>query len=103
VDTARPGRKQFVALLPVDPAYRPPEGAHVLAGPDLTAPPVPYLGHVTSSYDSPALGRPFALALVAGGRDRIGTQVWTTVDGQVAPAVVAHPVLYNPQGARRDG
>ena len=29
-------------------------------------------GHVTSSYRSAALGRPFALALVRGGRERIG-------------------------------
>ncbi len=32
----------------------------------------PMLGHVTSSYRSAALGRTFALALVKGGRDRIG-------------------------------
>ena len=33
----------------------------------------PSLGHVTSSYRSPTLGRGFALALVAGGRARIGS------------------------------
>ena len=30
------------------------------------------LGHVTSSYHSAALGRPFALALIKNGRNRIG-------------------------------
>ena len=33
-------------------------------------------GHVTSSYDSAALGRPFALALVERGRERIGETVY---------------------------
>jgi sarcosine oxidase subunit alpha len=57
------------------------------------------LGHVTSSYESAALGRPFALALVAGGRDRIGETVYA--DGVAAEIVP--PVLYDPEGARRDG
>ena len=33
------------------------------------------VGHVTSSYDSAALGRPFCLALLAGGRGRHGETV----------------------------
>ena len=56
-DTARPDRKQLVGLLP---AERLAEGAQLVAAPASTA----MLGHVTSSYDSVALGRPFALALV---------------------------------------
>ena len=39
---------------------------------ELPPPPVPMLGHVTSSYRSADLDRPFALALVKGGRARIG-------------------------------
>ena len=57
------------------------------------------LGHVTSSYDSVALGRPFALALVESGRDRIGETVYA--DGIAAQIVDS--VLYDPEGARRDG
>lgn len=34
------------------------------------------LGHVTSSYRSAALGRTFALALIKGGRDRIGERLY---------------------------
>ncbi|MEU9387878.1 glycine cleavage T C-terminal barrel domain-containing protein, partial [Streptomyces sp. NPDC048279] len=71
-DTARPGRKQLVALLTDDPGALLPEGTQLVAGRELPAPPVPMLGHVTSSYRSAALGRTFALALVKGGRDRIG-------------------------------
>ena len=43
--------------------------------------PVPMLGHVTSSYRSAALGRTFALALVKGGRDRIGERVRAPLAG----------------------
>ena len=76
-DTSRPDRKQLVGLLPVDPDALLPEGAQLVApDADLGATPVPMLGHVTSSYRSAALGRTFALALVKGGRDRIGQRVW---------------------------
>ena len=73
-DTMRPDRKQLVGLLPVDPDAWLPEGAQMVAPTSVgMAPPVPMLGHVTSSYRSPTLGRTFALAMVAGGRDLIGT------------------------------
>jgi sarcosine oxidase subunit alpha len=64
---------------------------------------VPYLGHVTSSYHSEALGRTFALGLIAAGRSRIGGVLYATQDGQVVPVRVASHVLYDPEGARRDG
>jgi sarcosine oxidase subunit alpha len=61
------------------------------------------LGHVTSSYRSAALGRTFALALVKGGRDRIGERLYAPVGDRLVPVTVASPVLYDPEGARRDG
>ena len=91
-DTKRADRKHFVGLLP---AERLAEGAQVVGAPDSRA----MLGHVTSSYDSVALGRPFALALVQSGRERIGETVYA--DGVAAEVV--DPVLYDPEGARRDG
>ena len=42
----------------------------------------PALGHVTSSYFSPTLGRTFAMALVAGGRARIGGTALCDDDGR---------------------
>ena len=82
-DATRADRKQLVGLLPVDPDARLPEGAQLVApDADLGSDPVPMLGHVTSSYRSAALGRTFALALVKGGRDRIGQRVLAPlVDG----------------------
>ncbi|MGY6019155.1 sarcosine oxidase subunit delta family protein [Streptomyces spinosirectus] len=102
-DTVRPDRKHLVGLLPEDPGTFLPEGTHLVAESELPAPPVPMLGHVTSSYRSAALGRTFALALVKGGRDRIGELLYAPVGGRLVPVTVTGPVLYDPEGARRDG
>jgi sarcosine oxidase subunit alpha len=91
-DTSRPDRKQLVGLLP---AARLREGEQLVAEPGSRE----LLGHVTSSYDSAALGRPFALALVRSGRARIGQTAF--VDGVAAEIVPS--VLYDPERARRDG
>ncbi|NEB78308.1 sarcosine oxidase subunit alpha family protein [Streptomyces sp. SID14478] len=103
-DTARPDRKHLVALLPTDKTTRLPEGTQLVAeGAALDTPPVPMLGHVTSSYHSQALGRPFALALVKGGRDRVGETLLAPVGDALVPVQVAEPVLYDPEGTKRDG
>ncbi|MGI5373783.1 sarcosine oxidase subunit alpha family protein [Streptomyces sp. CA-251387] len=102
-DTSRPDRKHLVGLLPEDPGTFLPEGTHLVAEGVLPTPPVPMLGHVTSSYRSAALGRTFALALIKGGRDRIGERLYAPVGDQLVPVTVAGPVLYDPEGARRDG
>ncbi len=106
-DSTRPDRKHLVGLLPDDPAELLPEGAQlVAAGTDLTRigrKPVPMLGHVTSSYHSAALERTFALALIKGGRDRIGEQVLAPLGDRIVPATITEPVLYDKEGARRDG
>ncbi|MDP9870104.1 MULTISPECIES: 2Fe-2S iron-sulfur cluster-binding protein [Streptosporangium] len=99
----RPDRKHLVGLLPVDPRLLLPEGAHLVAADRLPEPPVPTLGHVTSSYRSAALGRTFALALVSGGRRRAGERLHVPVGTGLVPVTVTHPVLYDPEGARRDG
>ncbi|MBP2703058.1 (2Fe-2S)-binding protein [Microbispora sp. RL4-1S] len=105
-DTSRPDRKHLVGLLPDDPGLRLPEGAQIVAVSPLPEPPVRALGHVTSSYRSAALGRTFALALVAGGRDRIGERLYVPLGppgDDPVPVTVTGPVLYDPEGARRDG
>ncbi|MFF4360985.1 sarcosine oxidase subunit alpha family protein [Streptomyces sp. NPDC001604] len=102
-DTVRPDRKHLVGLLPEDPGTFLPEGTQLVADSELPAPPVPMLGHVTSSYRSAALGRTFALALIKGGRERIGERLYAPVGDRLVPVTVASPVLYDPEGARRDG
>jgi len=102
VDTRRPDRKHLVGILPVD-GSRLAEGTQlVAAGADLT-PPVPMLGWVTSSYFSPTLGRPFGLALIESGRDRIGSTVAAVVGDRLVDVEVTSPVFYDPEGERRDG
>ena len=106
IDTARSDRKHLVGLLPADGVTHLPEGAQLVAeGVPVTpeSAPVPMLGHVTSSYRSEALGRPFALALVADGRNRIGQTVLAPVGDRMVPVLVADPVLYDPEGSKRDG
>jgi sarcosine oxidase, subunit alpha len=101
-----PLRKQLVGLLPVDRQTVLPEGSQIVdfrADGKLPSPPVPMLGHVTSSYRSAELGRPFALALVQGGRSRIGDTVHVPVHDTLVPVEVTGSVLVDPEGARRDG
>ncbi|MGP3917153.1 FAD-dependent oxidoreductase [Nonomuraea sp. 10N515B] len=102
-DTVRADRKQLVGLLPEDPALLLPEGTHVVEFAGLPEPPVPMLGHVTSSYRSAALGRTFALALVSGGQGRVGERLYAPVGDALVPVTVTSHVLYDPEGARRDG
>ncbi|MFG2222756.1 sarcosine oxidase subunit alpha family protein [Streptomyces sp. NPDC048644] len=105
-DTARGDRKHLVGLLPADGRTRLPEGTQIIdRGVPVTPDdgPVPMLGHVTSSYYSPALGRPFALALVAAGRDRIGSTLVAVHGDELVPVEVSSPVLYDPEGTKRDG
>ncbi|MBA2700817.1 MAG: (2Fe-2S)-binding protein [Chloroflexi bacterium] len=103
-DNLRPDRKQLVGVLPVDPAFVLPEGAQLVApDADLGRIPVPMLGHITSSYDSAALGRSFALALVKGGRERIGQTVLAPLVDRTVEAVITESVLFDPENARRDG
>jgi sarcosine oxidase subunit alpha len=107
-DTARADRKQLVGLLTEEPGDVLPEGAQLvetalkpLRG--RAAAPVPMIGHVTSSYLSPALGRSIALGLVKNGRARIGSTVWAPLDGRTVAARVVEPVFYDVEGKRRDG
>ncbi|GAA0441801.1 sarcosine oxidase subunit alpha family protein [Streptomyces olivaceiscleroticus] len=105
-DTARADRKHLIGLLPTDRTTRLPEGTQIIdQGVPVTPEdgPVPMLGHVTSAYYSPALGRPFGLALVKGGRDRIGDTLLAVVGDDLVPVEVTGPVLYDPEGTKRDG
>jgi sarcosine oxidase subunit alpha len=102
-DTVRPDRKQLVGLLPADPDLVLPEGAQLVAKGTPLTPPVPMLGHVTSSYRSAALARSFALALVKGGRDRHGETVVAPLGDRLVEATITDPVFYDKEGARRDG
>ncbi len=95
-DMQRADRKQLVGLLPDTPI---PEGAQITDD----ASGVTMRGHVTSSYSSPVQDRPFALALVAGGRARIGSTCWARFGLESVACRIVDPVFSDPQGARLDG
>ena len=101
-DSVREDRKQLVGLLPLDPEVRLPEGAQLVTDPDAPVP-MPMVGHVTSSYRSAALGRTFALALVKGGRGRVGETVYAPLPDGLVAATITDPVFYDKEGRRRDG
>ena len=108
---AGPGRKQLVSVLPLDHSLRLPEGAQIVepdalgdyTGEGLPSAPIAMLGFVTSSYHSQALGRSFALALVKDGPTRVGQTLLASFGGQFTEVEVREPVLYDKEGARRDG
>jgi len=98
-DPSRPDRKQLVGLLSDDFL---PEGAQLVER-DTGRIPVPMIGHVTSSYLSPTLGRPIALAMVERGRSRHGETVFAPLPSGTISAEIVPPVFHDPEGTRRDG
>jgi len=97
-----PERKRLVGLKTEDPALVLPEGAQIVPEPSAGLP-APMIGHVTSSYWSPALDRSIALALVRGGRSREPGTVYVPLDGKPVPAEICDPVFYDPEGERLHG
>ena len=100
-DTRREDRKQLVGILTDDPDTVLPEGTQLVDKPG--RPPLPMIGHVTSSYASPALGRSIALALVKGGRARKGQTIHAAPESGFVPCKITEPVFYDPEGTKRDG
>ncbi|MDA2808444.1 FAD-dependent oxidoreductase [Nocardiopsis suaedae] len=103
-DTARGDRPQLVGLLPEDPGTVLAEGAQLIGEAPGTGPPrARSQGWVTSSYDSAALGRSFALGLLRSGRARHGEVVHAVHLDTAVPVRVADPVFYDREGSRKDG
>jgi sarcosine oxidase subunit alpha len=101
-DMLKPDRKKLVGLVTAEPTEVLEEGAQIVADPK-ARPPVPMLGHVTSSYWSATLNRSIALALVSGGLERKGTRLFVPMPGKVITVEVVDPVFYDREGARLDG
>ena len=122
-DCQRLDRKQLVGLLIEDgrevsprPSFRRkpesshnkhlteilPEGAQLVEQPD-GVPPIPKLGHISSSYYSACLGHPIALALISNGRARKGDVIHAALrDGRFARVRIVSPVFYDPKGERQN-
>jgi len=101
-DSIRDDRKQLVGLLTENPKDVLPEGAQIVS--ELKdRPPMAMVGHVTSSYHSANLGHSIALALIKGGRGRMGEKVHVPLIGGTISATITDPVFFDPEGARLHG
>jgi sarcosine oxidase subunit alpha len=58
------------------------------------------IGHVTSSYASSVLGHSIAMAMIHGGRSRLGQILYVPMPGGDLEVEVTSPVFYDPAGAR---
>jgi sarcosine oxidase subunit alpha len=95
-------RKQLVGLRTRAGGTALEEGAQVAAK-AAQKPPMQLIGHVTSSYYSSVLKYPIALALIAGGRARLGQTLYVPMPGGDIEVEVTSPVFYDPTGARING
>ena len=94
-DTSRSDRKQLVGLLTDDPQFILPEGAHVVSEVK-SKPPMNMLGHITSSYMSPNIGRSIAIALLKDGFNLKGqTLNVALMNGNSQRVIVTDPVFLN--------
>jgi len=98
-DMQREDRKQLVGLLPKDPSALLEEGAQIVADPNQTIP-MTMIGHVTSSYRSPELGRTFALAMIKEGRGLMGKTLFIPMIDRTVAVTVTDPVFIDKEGAR---
>jgi len=102
-DMAKPDRKQLVGILTDDPETVLPEGAHLVERLE-PQPPMTMLGHVSSSYYSPNVGRSIALALVKGGHAKKGQKLTAPLlDGRTIGCTIVDPVFFDTEGDRLRG
>jgi sarcosine oxidase subunit alpha len=99
-ENLRSDRLQFVGLrinAPTDGAVL-PIGSHVCTGGIRAS-----QGYVTSSGYSATLRRDVALAMVAGGRSRLGEIVQVMTGAGLVPATIVAPCAYDLTGSRLNG
>ncbi|WP_237152041.1 sarcosine oxidase subunit alpha [Oryzibacter oryziterrae] len=97
-----PDRKQMVGLFTEDPKVVIEEGAQIVLDPNQPVP-MKMVGHVTSSYWSPTVGRSIAIAMLRGGRARIGETVYIPMPEGTIAAKVVEPAFYDKEGERLNG
>jgi sarcosine oxidase subunit alpha len=95
---AAPGRLQLVGVRPVDLAQRLRNGMHLVAPEARSA----SLGYITSSTPSVGLEGWVGLALLAGGRQRIGARLLATspIHAEVIDAEIVSPHMLDPENTR---
>ena len=101
-DIIKDDRKQLVGLLPEDENEIIPEGSQVVET-ILPSPPMKMIGHVTSSYYSPNCKRSIAMALIKGGRTRIGQTLHIPLKNKNVRVLVTNTQFFDADGSRADG
>jgi glycine cleavage system aminomethyltransferase T len=103
-DLTRTDRRQLVGLVPVDGNTPVPRGAQIVVDPAAPTP-MQIDGEVTSQCHSPNLGHPIALAIVAGGRERLGEIVHahSPLTKESVRVRITAPVFLDPEGDRLHG
>ena len=97
-DTIREDRKQLVGIFTKDPNEVLEEGAQLVE--KITPLPMKMVGHVTSSYYSPNLGRSIALALVKEGLKKKGLSIFAPMPNKTIEAEITNPVFIDPSNER---
>jgi len=97
-DTIKEDRKQLVGILTEDPSVVLEEGAQLVE--IETSLPMLMVGHITSSYYSPNLGRSIALALVKSGTKKIGSKLIVPMLNKSVEVEITNPVFIDPQNER---
>ena len=98
-DMVNAERKQLVGLKTREPTTVLEEGAQITESPTAAAG-TPALGHVTSAYWSETLGCSIALALLAGGRKRLGETLYVPMPSESIAVEVVSPVFVDAKGER---
>ena len=97
-DTVKEDRKQLVGILTVDPSIVLEEGSHLVEVE--TSLPMPMVGHITSSYYSPNLGRSIALGLVKSGTKKKGAKLIVPTVNKSIEVEITNPVFIDPENER---
>ena len=101
-DLQSPSRKQLIGLKTKDPKTVLEEGAQIVADPNQPIP-MKMIGHVTSSYWSENCGRSIALAMVEGGRARMGETLFVPMQDRTIEVEVTGTVFVDENGDRLNG
>jgi len=97
-DTIKKDRKQLVGIFTKDPNEILEEGTQLVEK-ESTLPMI-MVGHVTSSYYSPNLGRSIALALVKGGINKKGYKLLAPMPNKTIEVEITSPVFIDPSSER---
>lgn len=100
---AAEGRLQLTGLFTEDASLVLPDGAYATATTaESPSKSLRTIGHVTSSYWSPTLGRSIAMALIENARQRRGESIEISLEDGPVRAKLVDCNFYDPKGKRQD-